>query len=314
MELRHLRYFIAAAEEEHFGHASERLFVTRPAVSQIIADLERELGTPLFERLAHRVRLTPAGKALLPTLHGVMKDLEGAFSSAKLVGKGERGTLNIGYGSLTLLHTLFKGAIKSFHETYPGVTLSLVEIKTGDQPRALAEGKIHAGFMHFGPSRSLLRKRRRAGEAGQDDIVLDWIPIQTGSLGLAVPKQHRLARKRSASIADLADERLVVVPSSSVSPGYGPVHALCQKAGFEPRIEQEVQSIATQLNLISVGMGIGLVVMGRNFTYPSELIVIPVADASYPTEFVFGWVKGQREPTLDRMIDIVRALASQQDA
>ncbi len=72
MELRHLRYFIAAAEEEHFGRASERLFVTRPAVSQMVADLEKELGTQLFERLAHKVRLTAAGRTLLPALQGLL--------------------------------------------------------------------------------------------------------------------------------------------------------------------------------------------------------------------------------------------------
>src|SRR6059058_4154872 len=121
MELRHLRYFMAAAEEEHFGRASDRLHVTRPAVSQIIADLQSELGTPLFERLAHRVRLTAAGRALLPQLQAVMNDLNEALATAKRVGEGKSGTLNIGYGSLTLLHTLFRDAIKTFHETYPEV-------------------------------------------------------------------------------------------------------------------------------------------------------------------------------------------------
>ena len=80
MELRHLRYFIAAAEEEHFGRAAERLYVTRPAVSQIIADLEDELGTPLFERLAHRVRLTAAGHVLLAQLQTLMSSLSQAIA------------------------------------------------------------------------------------------------------------------------------------------------------------------------------------------------------------------------------------------
>ena len=111
MELRHLRYFMAAAEEEHFGRASDRLHVTRPAVSQIIADLESELGTPLFERLAHRVRLTAAGRALLPKLQAVMVDLNEALTTAKRVGEGKSGNLNIGYGSLTLLHSLLGSMI-----------------------------------------------------------------------------------------------------------------------------------------------------------------------------------------------------------
>jgi len=309
MELRHLRYFIAAAEEEHFGRASDRLCVTRPAVSQIIADLESELGTPLFERLAHRVKLTAAGRTLLPKLQAVMTDLTEALVTAKRVGQGKTGSLNIGYGSLTLMHSLFRASVKQFHELYPDVTLSLFEMSTTDQPRALAEGKIHAGFMHFGPGRALLRKRRGEGETAQDDTVLDWVRIQTGGLGVAVPKDHRLAQRKSLTLADLAGEPFVVVPRSTSSPGYGPLYELCQKAGYEPQIVQEVGTIATQVNLISVGMGIGLIPTGRHFTYPPSLSVIPLDDVDYATTFVFGWVKGQKDPALDRMIEIIKAFA-----
>lgn len=309
MELRHLRYFMAAAEEEHFGRASDRVHVTRPAVSQIIADLEGELGTPLFERLAHRVKLTAAGRALLPRLQAIMDDLNDALAMTKRVGEGKSGTLNIGYGSLTLLHTLFRAAIKQFNETYPDVELSLIEMPTSEQPKALSEGKIHAGFMHFGPRPALLRRKRKNDEQVQDQTVLDWLPIQTGGLGVAMPNDHRLAKKRSISLAELANERFVVVPRSISSPNYGQIYALCQKAGFEPQIVQEVSSIASQLNLISVGMGIGLAVIGKNFVYPTSLAVVPLDQINYTNSFVFAWIKGQRDPTLDCMIDIVKTIA-----
>ena len=309
MELRHLRYFIAAAEEEHFGRASDRLCVTRPAVSQLIADLEDELGTPLFERLAHRVKLTAAGKALLPQLQAVMKDLEEALVMTKRVGQGKTGSLNIGYGSLTLQHSLFRAVVKQFHESYPDVTLSLFELRTPEQPRALAEGRIHAGFMHFGPGRELLRKKRDDSEEAQDQSVLDWIRIQNGGLGVATSIDHPIARRKSATIADLANEQFVVVPRSSASPGYGPLYALCKKAGFEPRIVQEVGTISTQLNLISVGMGIGLVPTGRNFTFPPNVSVKPLEDVNYATTFIFAWIKGQKDPAVDRMIEIIKTLS-----
>lgn len=310
VELRHLRYFMAAAEEEHFGRASERLHVTRPAVSQIIADLESELGTPLFERLAHRVKLTAAGRALLPQVQSVMNALEDSLAMAKRVGQGRSGSLNIGYGSLTLFNSLFRAAIKQFHESYPDVSLSLIELSTTEQPKALAEGRIHAGFMHFGPGRALLRKRKNAPSvAGQDETVLDWMKIQSGSLGVAVPVDHHLAKKKSVTFTDLIHEPFVVVPRSSISPGYGPLYTLCQKAGFEPKIVQEVQTTATQLNLVSVGMGVGLVVSGKNFIYPTSVCVIPVEEVNYPTTFVLGWVKGEKDPSLDRMIEIVKNLS-----
>jgi len=144
VELRHLRYFIAAGEEENFGRAADRLHVTRPAVSQIIADLEAELGTPLFERLAHRVQLTAAGRVLLPQLQTVMSNLSDSFAMAKRAGEGKSGALNLGYGSLTLLHSLFRSSVKRFREAYPDVALALLEMPTTAQPKALVEGKIRS--------------------------------------------------------------------------------------------------------------------------------------------------------------------------
>ena len=308
MELRHLRYFMAAAEEEHFGRASDRLYVTRPAVSQIIADLESELGTPLFERLAHRVKLTAAGRALLPQIQSVMANLEDALEMARRVGKGKSGTLNVGYGSLTMLNKLFRDAIKQFHEQYPDVNMSLVELSTSEQSKALAEGRIQAGFMHFGPTYALKSKQRTDGVSGQDETVLDWYEIQTGNLGVAMAMDHRFAQRQSLSIAELNGEPLVVIPRSSVSPGYGPIHALCQQSGFEPRVVQEVASTYSLLNMIGVGLGIGLVVMGKGFSYPPNVCVIPLEDVQYPTTFVLGWVKGQKEPALDRLLDSVKEL------
>jgi len=305
MELRHLRYFIAAAEEEHFGRASDRLCVTRPAVSQIIADLEDEMGTPLFERLAHRVKLTAAGRALLPKLQEVMSELSAALMMAKSVGQGKTGSLDIGYGSLTLMHSLFRQAVKRFHELYPEVKLSLHEMPTTAQPRALSDGKIHAGFMHFGPGRALLGKRRGSAETGQDETVLDWIRIQTGGLAVAVPNDHRLAKLKSVKLADLTEERFVVVPRSTASPGYGPLFELFERSGHQPRIGQEVETIASQLNLISVGMGIGFIVTGKNFMYPNGVTVLRLDEVHYPTSFVFAWVKGQKTPALERMIDVI---------
>ncbi|CAG2153818.1 Hca operon transcriptional activator HcaR [Cupriavidus yeoncheonensis] len=312
MELRHLRYFLAAAEEEHFGRASERLHVTRPAVSQIISDLESEIGTALFERYAQRVRLTAAGRNFLQKVTAVMNDLNEAVVTTKRVGDGKSGTLNIGYGSLTLIHSIFRVAIKRFRDSYPDVALSLVELPTADQPKALAEGKIHAGFMHLGPNTQVLRRKstnRVLG--GQDRTVLDWICIQKGKLGAVVPNDHRLANRKSVRLAELSGERFVVVPRGISSPLHPPISSLFQEAGFEPQIVQEVSTSVSQLNLISVGMGIGLSVVGKNFSYPPDLTTLPLSDVSYATTFVLGWIKGERNPALDHMIEIVEGLSKQ---
>lgn len=309
MELRHLRYFVAAAEEEHFGRASDRLFVTRPAVSQIIADLEDELGVELFERQPHGVKLTAAGRAILPRLQSIMSDLNQVITLAKQVGEGKVGGLSIGYGSLTLYHPLFRAAIKRYLEYHPNVALSLVEMPTSDQVKAVLDGKIQAGFMHFGPDAGQTRKQRKGSVQTEGEASLERYVIQTGGLGVVVPDDHALAKKKAVSLSQLAGERFVVVPRSSVSPGYGPLFALCQEAGFEPQVVQEVHSIASQMNLISVGVGIGLTVLGKDFNYPSGVAVIRLMDANYKTNFQLCWMKGRTEPVLQQFIDVVKELS-----
>jgi DNA-binding transcriptional LysR family regulator len=309
MELRHLRYFIAAAEEQHFGRAADRLNVTRPAVSQIIADLEDELGVPLFERLAGHVHLTAAGKTLLPHFVRVIDELRESLAIAKRVGQGKTGTLAIGYGTLTLMHSIFRAAVKQFRESYPDVTLSLVEMSADLQSRAIANEKIQARFMHIGPSSDPIRKRHTEIISSRDGTVLDVIHIQKNRLGVAVSTDHRFATRESVSFEELAEEQFIIDPRSTSSPNYGQLYALCQKKGFEPNVVQEVGTIASQLNLISCGMGIGLAVVGKGFSYPSSLSIVPIDDTDYPINFVFGWVKGKKDPTLDRMIEIVASLA-----
>jgi DNA-binding transcriptional LysR family regulator len=163
--------------------------------------------------------------------------------------------------------------------------------------------------MHFGPRAAVLRKQRSSDAMAQAEIVLDWFRIQNCGLGVALPSDHRLARRKIINLAELACEQFIVVPGSSRSPAFGLPHALCQKAGFEPQIVQEVSTVTSQLNLISVGMGIALMPTGRDFLYPTSVSVVPLENVSYSTSFIFGWVKGKRSPALDRMIDIVQALA-----
>jgi DNA-binding transcriptional LysR family regulator len=101
----------------------------------------------------------------------------------------------------------------------------------------------------------------------------------------------------------------VVIPHSAVSPSYGHLFALCQEAGFEPRIVQEVNSMTTMLNLVSVGVGIGLSVYGKDFTFPFGLSVLRLQDVSFPTTFALAWVKGKMDPVLERFVDTVKAIA-----
>lgn len=307
MELRHLRYFIAAGEEQHFGRAAEKLHVTRPAVSKILADLEDELGMLLFERQGHRVSLTPAGRKLLPEMKAIMHMLTDAFSSAKKISEGKSGSLSIGYGTLTLHNDLFRASIKKFRDAHPDVSLTLVEMPSQEQPKALAEGRINAGFMHFGMKAA--GPRRKALVPTQDETALEWHVIGTGKLGVVMEKGHALAREKALSLEELANERFIVVPNSLASPGNGMLYALCQQAGYEPHVVQEVDTISSMLNLVSVDMGVGLCVIGKHFAYPAQLRVVPLRNVDYTTQFAVGWLKGKRDPLIDSFLNVVKAVA-----
>lgn len=313
MELRHLRYFVAAAEEEHFARAADRLCITRPAVSQIISDLESELGTPLFERKAHRVKLTAAGTTLLTRAQRILAELNQAVDLTKRVGAGKAGVLNVGYGTLTLRHPIFRAAIKQFHNEYPDVTLSLFELPSSEQMAALRSGALHAGFVYGSISDTVAAPRARQirtsysdGDAGE----FGRLPIQSGGIAVALPIDHPLGKRASLTLAELAQENWIVVPVSSVSPGYGRLASLCLEAGFEARVVQEVTNIATQLNLISVGMGIGLVVSLSTLRYPSNIKVVPLRKVNYAVRFQLAWLKKSPiEPVLEQFISTVRQLA-----
>ncbi|AHG64173.1 LysR family transcriptional regulator [Advenella mimigardefordensis] len=309
MELRHLRYFIAAAEEEHFGRAADRMCITRPAISQIIADLENELSLTLFERAPGRVKLTAAGRGLLPRLQNIMDELNVSLDMAREMSDGKRGTLRIAYGTLTLLHPIFRAAIKQFRESFPDVTLSLLEMVTSQQSVALAEGKIDAGFMNFGERPVQLPRKWNHGLVAQNHKDLDWLLIQSSGLGVVMPNDHQLAHHSAITLDMLEHERFIVVPQSSGSHGFALLYALCEKAGFEPQVAQEVTSISSQLNLVSVGIGIGFTILGKNFYYPDNVTVVPLANVDYHSNFVFAWIKDQRDPVLEHMINIIAALS-----
>jgi len=307
MELRHIRYLIAAAEEEHFGRAAERLSVTRSAVSQIVSDLEKELGVQLFDRQAQKVRLTSAGRAMLPRLNALMVELNETIALGKRVSEGKSGLLRVGYGSLSTHHPVFRAAIKRFHDAYPDVVLSLVEIPTSRQMKAIDQGLIHAGFMHIGRPAPSKRDVSRDGAVAERRSMLECV-IDTSHLGVIVPDAHRWANRRGIRLAELAQEPLVMVYNSKESPAFRHFFTRCDNAGFEPRIIQEVSATVTQQDLVLVGVGVGITVVGGRHTYPPGLKLLRISDVDDHIQFQLVWSRLQVEPALLGFVETIRSV------
>ena len=296
MELRHIRYFIAAAEELHFGRASERLFVTRPAVSQTIADLEVELGVRLFRRQPRDLRLTSAGEAFYKRARAILLDLEQTIIATRRIGEGKSGSLSIGYGSLSLRHPVFREAVKHMGTEYPEADLVLQEAASADQIEDLRKGKIDVGFV-FVASESAEHSTSLPVSTSIRDFAS--LVIEKGGFGVAMPRDHALADRASLTLNDLESEGFIMIQSSVANPLFN----------FVPRIVQEVSNIATQINLISVGMGVGLVVITPQLNFPPDIRVVPVESPALQSEFRVVWRGESEEPLLRNFLSVVERLS-----
>lgn len=242
MELRQIRYFVAVAEERHFGRAAARMNVAQPGLSQQISRLERKLGTPLFVRTTRRVALTEAGAALLPEARRIIADTARAESIVGQTIRGERGLLRIGFVSSAAL-TIVPRLAHTLHDRWPGLTLQLNEMTTEAQLDALGNGRIDVGL------------GREVGVAA--GLIVR--PLLRERLYLAVHDSHRLAAHRSAPLAQLAGERFVTFPRQRVSLLYDHIADLCRMAGFELEVAEEAIQFTTILGLVAGNAGVAII-------------------------------------------------------
>ncbi|HEY0463672.1 MAG TPA: LysR substrate-binding domain-containing protein, partial [Polyangiaceae bacterium] len=251
MEIRHLRYFVAVAEELHFGRAAQRLHIQQPPLSRQIQDLESELGFPLFERSRRRVELTPAGTALLGRARQVFDALDVAIHDARSASEGESGRLVVGYPS-SLAYSGLTELLRAFHTRFPSVEISLRELPPADQIDGLKAGSLDVGFVR----------------TSLEDPTLTAELVRRESLMVVLPDDHPLTKLRSIPLQALAREPFVMFPRARGPAFFDQLMALCSRAGFSPRVVQE----AAQLDVVSmVAAGFGVSIMPssmRNFRRP----------------------------------------------
>jgi DNA-binding transcriptional LysR family regulator len=242
MELRHLRYFVAVAEEMHFGRAAQRLHIVQPALSKQISALERELGVRLLSRTKRSVAFTPAGAAFYDEAREVLRHVDRASELTKLTAAGALGTLEIGFIS-PIIWSVLQPILRRQREAFPGVRLHLHELHSSPQLRLLREGKLDAGFVRA---------------AGPEDELLEFKPVVREGIVVALPEAHRLAEEQRVDLAELADERFILV-SRSTAPGFfDDCIALCQSFGFSPAVVEEGNTPAALYAMVAGGLGVSL--------------------------------------------------------
>lgn len=252
MELRHLRYFVAVAEELHFGRAATRLHVAQPALSQQIQRLEEELGVLLLARTKRRVALTDAGAAFLAEGRRTLTAAETAVRAARRAAGGDTGRLRLGYVDLAIWLN-FPAILRAYRERFPAVDVTLTELHREPQRDALLHGELDVGFFSL--------KEKEEGLAG--------VPVAIDPLLAALPADHPRARLARVPLQTLAEEPWVLFPRSLKTNYVELVLASCSTAGFVPRVVQEASQLHTLSGLVSAGVGVALL--------PSSIATAPRA-------------------------------------
>lgn len=287
IELRVLRYFVAVAEELHFGRAAERVLVSQPALSRQIADLEQLLEVRLFERTSRQVRLTEAGAALLVEARRVLVQAERAVEIARRAGQGELGRVRVGFlGSAC--NSVLPPVVRAFRTRYPHVALELNELLDDEQVHRLSEGQIDVGFLRAVPDRALL----------QSEVVL------SEPLAAVLPAHHAFASRASINLAALADEDFILWPRAEAVESYDEIIAACRQAGFSPRIVLASARAPAILGLVAAELGVSVLADSYRNLGRVGVKFVPLNGLTSTLRMV--WSLDNLRPALARFLDVVR--------
>lgn len=284
MELRHLRYFAAVAEIQHFGKAAERLHMAQPPLSQAIRQLEAEIGAELFARTTRQVDLTPAGEAFYADALRVLRDIDESVRRVQRIAAGRSGVLRLGLTGAAAYRQLPQIA-QVVKRELPDVVLEIhTEMLTPEQETALIESRIDVGVLRPPVRREGVTSR----SIGREPLVL------------VLPEQHPLAGKPSVGIADLRSENFIMyaAPGSIVNEA---VVRSCLAAGFNPHREHEVAGTSILLSLVAAGLGIALVPASVRAVALDGVVFRPVAGAE-AVELALAWRENDSSPLLDQVL------------
>jgi DNA-binding transcriptional LysR family regulator len=295
MELRHLRYFVAVAEEQNVTRAAARLHVSQPPLSRQIRDLEYELGVALFEHGAKAVRLTDAGRVFLLEARAVLQRTREAVQTVKAVATGQRGEIHVGYApSLTV--ELLPRTLREFQETSPGVRVVLHDLSTQEMLRGLRDDNIHVAMLIE------VSKQVLAG--------LHFEELRRYAVCLAVHPAHPLARARKVSVEQVAKERLVAYCLADYPEYHAWLADLFSALKRPPQIAEEHEGATILIAAVEAGRGVALVQQGFQCLAGPRLKVRPLSPAPPPLVLGVAWRKGVQSAAADNFIAAARRAKS----
>ena len=295
LDSRQLRYFVAVAEELHFGRAAERLHMSQPPLSQQIRQLETQLGVQLFQRSPRGVQLLPAGEVLLSQAHSIYAELERTVELVQSTARGDRGLLRLGYTAASAF-TLLPSLIRAFKKHCPHVEVVLMELLSSEQAEALAQQRLDVG---------LLRPFRHHAELCAQTLVQE-------PMILALPADHPLAALPQVQVSQLHGQPLIGFTRTEARYLQELVDDMLTAAGAQPHVAQRATQPHTMLSLVSSGLGVAIV--------PQAAAQAPVKGVVYrtlqtqsvaPMAIVqLAWRANDERPLLRNFLEIARDVAA----
>ena len=294
MELRHLRYFIAAAETENVTRAAQRLHVSQPALSRQIRDLEDELGFPLFERSAKSVRLTPAGHAFLPEARAVLSRAESAVQTARSVAIGSGAEVRVGYATSPTAK-IFPSMLRAFQMEMPKARVKLHDLSTEEMLQRLKESQIDVAVM-VKPGGSMMRG-------------LNFEPLAEDEMCLAVGRKHELARKAMVKLDEILGQHFIALSRAEYPDYHEAWNALFASAKTKSRIVEEHDSISSLIASVEACAGVALVSESIACLAGNRLKLLRIIPSPKPLSIGIAWLRsGKQKPATRTFIECAKRL------
>jgi DNA-binding transcriptional LysR family regulator len=297
MELRHLRYFVAVAEELNFTRAAEKLRLAQPSLTRQIHNLEEELGVRLLDRSRNQVSLTEEGKSFLMDARRLVALSLESVKAVQRFSRGESGQLNLGY-LFKFNFDLLPSTLATYYQICPEIAVNLFDMSPAEQLRALEARKIDLGFVGLRPPAT-----------GKIVTELAWECVARHNVVAVLPAGHPLARKRKINLADLKSLFFVAM-SEQTHPGSRDwLSSLCHGAGFTPRILQDVELESGLMTFVAEGLGVTLArEQIKNLPHPG-VVFRPLAMAA-KAEYWIGWRRENQSKALSQYIEVVKKEAA----
>ncbi|MBK8390281.1 MAG: LysR family transcriptional regulator [Saprospiraceae bacterium] len=288
LEFRHIKYFLAVAEDLHFRKAADRLFISQPGLSRQIKEMEDELGIMLFKRHNRKVELTVAGRYLQSELSKQLHTLEHIMEHAKHLHQGKDGSLKLGYVGSAMQHVIPDLLVK-FRETHPNVIFGLKEMENDKQVEKLLSHELDLGFVRL----------ERIPRGLQSKVVL------VEKFCLVLPKHHKMNTNNFQSLSKLKDESFILFDPEYSASYYEKVMQIFDDSGFSPMVSHNTVHASSIFKLVENGFGISIVPESLQADYYPGIKFITLEKITQRTVLSAVWDRSNSNPTLEQLLEFI---------